>query len=485
MSTNLNKWLELLDGKSLPMFQQTADAFRDAGSGLDATHDALKRQLYFDPGASLHLLRLTNNSSKRRLSSPVNSAYDSVMLLGMQRLHSIPDEVEKLEIPATTLMLRGYVSVAMRSYFSASLAYESATLLGEPEPMKIFTASLLHAMGEMYLWIYGEDEMQRIHTLMYEEDMPADEAQYIVLGFSLEQLSYALCERWNMSPLLCASLGAEENDSVQVLQVKMAAQVGRLSEQGWYHLGMDQCLENMAARLHFPYEETVARIHQMAITVARETEKFGMVTAAAFLPMLPGTIKNEFVIESLMSQSVVEEDKQHLCLIPQPDVYTETLEQLKRYVSERASVHDVVMRVMEGLHDGIGLNRVIFSMLNQDRTELKARFHMGLDNDPIFSLFSFNVEQSHLFSTLLNKKMSVWLGDHNREKLWKHVPVQVRKQIGTDSFYAMSVFVKDKSIGMFYADRHTLDCQLDEQSYTRFKEICSLAAKGIAVAYGK
>lgn len=60
------------------------------------------------------------------------------------------------------------------------------------------------------------------------------------------------------------------------------------------------------------------------------------------------------------------------------------------------------------------------------------------------------------------------------------MPDDVKTRIKTNSFFAMSIHVRDKPVGLFYADRRSLDCKLDEQAYKQFRQICQFAAKGLA-----
>jgi hypothetical protein len=43
----------------------------------------------------------------------------------------------------------------------------------------------------------------------------------------------------------------------------------------------------------------------------------------------------------------------------------------------------------------------------------------------------------------------------------------------------MSIFVRDKAVGFFYADRGHGSCALDERSYQEFKQLCLRAAQGL------
>jgi hypothetical protein len=41
----------------------------------------------------------------------------------------------------------------------------------------------------------------------------------------------------------------------------------------------------------------------------------------------------------------------------------------------------------------------------------------------------------------------------------------------------MSIFIDNKPYGLFYADRHTSTCQIEDRSYNYFKTMCTHATK--------
>jgi hypothetical protein len=133
------------------------------------------------------------------------------------------------------------------------------------------------------------------------------------------------------------------------------------------------------------------------------------------------------------------------------------------------------------MHDGIGLNRVVYAQLDQEKRNLQAKLVVGADNDPIFSRFSVKLDQPHLFKLLIGKSLAVVINDENRAKFWSMVPAEVQKLIGTNSFVAMSIFIKGKFDGVIYADRHTSACQIDNNSYQYFKKLCNSLAKAIEI----
>ena len=141
---------------------------------------------------------------------------------------------------------------------------------------------------------------------------------------------------------------------------------------------------------------------------------------------------------------------------------------------------ELMRKAVHCMHDGIGLNRAVFAQINKHSNKLVASYSIGSDNDPSFSQFEINLDQPHLFTRLLEKQVSLWITDDNREKFWPLVPKDFKALIKTNAFFVMSVHVGGKPVGLFYADRRSIDCELDENSYKQFRQVCQIVAKGLA-----
>jgi hypothetical protein len=102
---------------------------------------------------------------------------------------------------------------------------------------------------------------------------------------------------------------------------------------------------------------------------------------------------------------------------------------------------------------------------------LRARGIVGSVNDPLFNRFSIDLVSHNLFVRLMEKPQSLWLNDDNRGKFFPLIPINFHKMVRNDSFFVMSLFVRNKPVGMFYADRHTSTCHLDKEAYKRFKHL--------------
>jgi hypothetical protein len=85
-----------------------------------------------------------------------------------------------------------------------------------------------------------------------------------------------------------------------------------------------------------------------------------------------------------------------------------------------------------------------------------------------------------LFSRLMEKAQGIWFNETNRRALEPIIPEKVWELIGRGDFFAMSVLVNGKPVGLFYADRKHGKSELDEESYQEFKRLCLRAANGLA-----
>lgn len=461
----LDAWVDVLARKSFPLMLPTVTGMKAIDESEGSSIDRLCDKMLHDPSAILTILRKVGAVPRGRLSSDVTSLESAAMLIGFSAVKQMASSAEVLDPEEASVRTRGYMQVTSRAFHAAYQAYDWAVRRADMMPKEAFVAAFLHDIGKMAMWLHSSEEMQQIKELRLRERMPFDEAQYVVLGFSLEQLSLELAKRWKLSEMLVDVLSPDMACNQRIYGVMLACQLARLADEDWYSSEMQECIEHVATYLGLNYSATVHLIHQNAVEAARETEYYGAIPAANLLPLIP-----------VPEEEDEESELKHFCLTPQPAIYAEVVREIQDN-AESINLNALMGLVMKGLHDGLGLNRSVFAMLSQDRSSVKARYLSGTDNDPEFSQFELPLEPSNLFTHLMKKQQSVWINDENRDKFWKLLPDRFKNLIKTDSFYASSVFIDDKPIGLFYSDRHIADCHLDEDSYKHFKSLVHLAGR--------
>jgi len=475
---DLNGWVEVLAGIKFPILDVTAKSVVGMKSSTGMSVDRFCDSMLHDPGAVLTMLRWANSLPRGRLSSEVTTLESATMMIGLEKIKRLPDEMTSLQLPAENEHMRAYMHVACRAFHAGYQAYDWASRRADMVPKESFVAGFMHNIGSMAILLNGGDEINQIRDVIENDDMSADEAQYLVLGFSLKQLSHALAVKWKLPELVVDALMADKATNPRVYGVMLACQLARLAESGWYSPDMMSCTESIAVYLELGHDRATSIIHQNAISAARESEWYQVIPAATLLPRIP-----EFDLDCEGNLIVAEDENepQHFCLMPQLDIYNDLIENI-RTAASLIDLSTLMTLAMRAMHDGLGLNRVVFAMLEGvDHDELKARYMTGTDNDPEFNQFKILLVPVNLFTHVMKKAQSIWLNDDNKEKYLKLLPEKFKEIIRTDSFYAGSVFVDGKPIGLFYADRHTKDCHLDEMTYKRFKVLIQLVGKAIEV----
>lgn len=482
MNEALADWVKKLDTQCLPALRDSTERLRVLGSKDDSNMDELVSVIESDPGLTLRLIRYINNLRHKHLRTEITTVRHGLMMLGMSHMQKIPQNValvEELSDAARERLLRHFSQALHAGYQVRDLA----RLTKETVADELYLAAMLHNLGAMLLDLHAPDEMARVRELVHQKQMESDKAEYVVFGFTTDQLTVELARLWKLPEILIDSLRGENAQHKRVLSVMLSAQVAEAAEDGWYTPQIQELLEPLADLLLSDIGSVATLIHQNAVASARSSMHLGVPHPAITLlyPIPPMEEENVTAIAQPQTSEAHETfETGDYCLAPQRPVLIKVLKRLTNHHEEPLLLRDVLALAMEGMHDGLGLNRVMFAMLTPDKGQLKSRRILGSDNDPQFNRFAVDLNSHNLFVRLLEKPQSLWLDDNNRAKFFPLIPISIHKLLRNDSFYVMSLFIRDKPIGIFYADRHSRSCRLDAQSYKYFKHLVTQASMCLA-----
>jgi hypothetical protein len=285
-------------------------------------------------------------------------------------------------------------------------------------------------------------------------------------------MQLALASAWNLPETLRDFMDSANAVHPRARVVVMAATMARRAARGWFDDGLLADYEVIASLLRIPVDEIIPMLHRNAVAEARHWEWYGVPPAAAWLPMQPG-------------EWPMEEDGAGEPAIPaagsllRQDKLEQIMAEIAAHLDETLDLHGMMALVLRGMREGIGLQRVVFALLTTDRAMLKAKYIVAGQNSPL-KQFQFNMEAPHLFSRLMGKVQSIWLNDGNRHAIDPLLSTQMREVIGGGDFFAMSIFVHNTPVGLFFADHGQGQQTLDESSYAAFKRLCLRAAEGLA-----
>ncbi len=491
MSSSAPITIDEITARPLPVFAHSVRAFQRLRAEKTAPWEKYGDIILKDPGLALQTLKqLQLASGGKPREQETASMEQAAMLLGMERVQRLPTACTPLDEALRGRAREGYQRAVTRAFHAAYQAWDWAHIQRDHAPDEILLSALMHDSAELALWVNAPERIHQLRRLTLRDKLPAAEAQYIALGDSLEHFGRRLAEKWNLPQLVHEALRPEYSNEPRVRGVVLAVQLARQVEWGWYSPQVEETLSMIAEHLGAGLEETTVHVHRAAVRAAREAAFHGARVPASMLPLLPGDeqllIDEEFPPEPddlrkgrQGSEAQPPETGATVCLLPQPAVFDAIRQEMEAGIGS-LEINDMLRKAIHGMHDGAGLNRALFAMLSSDRRYLQARFLIGTDSDPHFNRFRIRLDQPHLFTRLMEKPQSIRIHDGNRERFWGLVPTDVKTLIKTNSFCAQSVHINGKPVGLFYADRHSHDCDLDETTYQRFRQLCQLAVKGMA-----
>jgi hypothetical protein len=126
------------------------------------------------------------------------------------------------------------------------------------------------------------------------------------------------------------------------------------------------------------------------------------------------------------------------------------------------------------------MDRAFFAMLSPDRAELRARYAAGADADAVLGECRIPIAgRRNLFSVLLQAGKAVWVDAVRRERLGALIGADIDRWAAGAPFYAMPIFVRQRPVGLLYADRSGSGRALDEECFSSFRFFGEQIARGL------
>ncbi len=476
---SLDEWVSEISLDRLPVLRRTALAISylsKNAEGISATD--ISDVVLHDPLMTLKVIAYANGKVHGRFGSEIATVHNAVIMLGVPpffRQFAMLKTIEDIR-PVQEKESLGLLNCLSRAHHAAWQARDMAILRADVKSEEVFVGTMLHDMGEMVMWCVAPDAMLKILKTVRRRKISREEAEKSLLGFTLWDFQLALVAHWKLPDLLLMFMENENATNPRALMSIIASAVARHAAIGWHSQKLLADYEVIAGQFNFSTDEVVAIIHQNAIVEGRHWEAFHVPPAAAWLPMLPG----EWPEEPDDDDEQALQPASAVCLMPHPEELRRVMDEISAHLDGTLNLHDMMSLVLKGMHEGIGLNRVVFALLTADRTAVKAKYVIGAGETSPLKNFQFDTRTPHLFSRLLTKMQSVWVKADNAAGFAALLPEPIAEMIGgKEGFFAMSIFIHDKPVGLMYADRRQGHCDLDEHSYQEFKRLCLRAAQGL------
>ena len=529
----LDQWRDKLKPGDLPVFKHTHDRLRELSprreeiSARDVANVVLA-----DPLATLQVLHVLNKRVLERYGTEVLTVEHALM---MQGLGVYLDAARRLPILEDTpagkdsKCLKAMQSISRRAQHAAWQARDFAVLHTDVRAEEVEVAALLSYGPELLLWLRAPNVAESLTRQRRRH--PGQVAEENVLGVAMKALRLKVLEDWSIPPTSLDLLDAKNAERARQVILTACLHIADRSERGWWDEKLLEDYEALAGVENTPLDVIIANAHANAARSARHGNWLPVPSAANWGPMIPGPwppdeYDQDPAGEAKQPQAIpstakpvppaetakpglaqptpsptaekaapipaatpvpapkVAEEEHTVCPMPDKQVLKEAMQGIEGHLDGSLTLNQMSAIILKGLHTGLGLSRILFAMVTPDGKRVKSRFSLGIKTDDPLRHFEFNLDGKDLFCQLMGKMQGVWVSEGNRDKLWPMVSPPLQQMIGAGDFYAMSLHVNNKPVGMIYADRGHGECGLDPMTYTDFKMLCLQAARGLGKIKG-
>lgn len=447
----------------MPVFAHAAQKVKGTADDENSTFADLAWTILQDPALTAMVLKVSNSIYYNPISKPISTVSRAVMRLGFDAVKTMCITASLIEAVLPKLGRKRVALEVARAFHAAVQAKMMVGRCKLIQPEEVFVAALLSRIGHIAFWCFAGETGNRLEEALDTSVQTESRVESQVLGFRLEELTLRLAHEWKLSGLLeSVILGLDPNDP-RTQAVKLGHSLAQSSEKGWDSPQTKKTIQSIGEFLKIPETEASQIVHAAAKDAVDITASYGAKVCSRLIPIPP-----EFAVASHEDPPEIQRD------YPETDhaLQLASLRDLSAIVHSRNGNVNAVMSVMlEGIHRGIGMDRVFLALLTPDRHAIKAKYGLGWLPEEQVESFLVSMHPSkpaNIVRHVMENQQPIWVTEEPAQEILGLLTREVSEFIGNGPFFIMPVCMKGKSIGIVYADRTPSARELDNESFESF-----------------
>lgn len=440
----------------------------------------LARVILQDFALTNKLLRLVNTVTYGQFGGNINTISKAVVILGFETVRNIAMTLilfEFMQNKAQSARLKDEVVLAI---FAGLVASQLSTGEHVRDAEEAMVCSMFHNLGRMLVIFYFFEESQEV-LRMVEQGANEEQAAFKVLGISYSELGLGVARTWNFPPRLLAGMRKLGGGKLRALHGDMdyltatvnlanelcaAAATTEIGEKGKalrelsarYSAAMKVSEREMGKALDAGLDELANRAAVLGISPGNSAllQKVSRWSGHAVLSQhgkqqdeMDGVASLEEVVEQ---QNAGESDEEGSRRSPE-DILGAGIQDVTTSLVSDYSLNDVLQMVLETIYRGMGFERTIFLIRDNKQNAMTARIGFGNGVGGVIPRFKFPLSFSaDVFHLSISKGADILIEDTRAQNIADKIPDWYRDSVNAPCFMLLPVMVKDKPIGLFYAD---------------------------------
>ena len=459
----------ICNNPELPTLGASITSIVQISSSVDESTQELANLILSDVSLTQKILRISNSVTFRTSSSQVvTNISKAVQMLGLDTVKACA-----LAMVLVNGMPQSHAE-SVRVELALSL---SASLIGRklakrsafPNAEEVAIAALFKNMGRLLVAAFDDVLYREAMALVKGGTHTHTQASSEIIGCSFDELTKIAMKEWHipdsivnaMKLMPSKKLAAPRNRQEWMQQVTEFSDTASLLILQEEQPSDDSLTETLLDRFGTTLNVDRTQLESIITDVAKETRELSN-NAQLELPPNKKNDPEDDLFDGLLLDPE-DTGNPHLNKPHPSGKPRNSLDQLLTGIqslteiaaSKECKINELMLQVLETLYDSMGFHFATICLKDIKTNQYKSRYSLGKNSKIIQKDFIFPDSLSdNLFSLAFQKNTDLSISDSTDEKIRSKLPRWHRQLMPkTKSFIILPLVIKDKSIGLFYADR--------------------------------
>lgn len=454
-------WVQVVSEGELSLLSGIVRQLQSLVEDDDTSLGQISQAILNDPGLTSRVLGIANSVTYNPSGQAISTVSRATILLGLNVIRNLFLSVRIIDDLMGHSSHEQLPQLLRRSFRTAVQARRFWGHGHWQEQEEAFVVALLRHLGEAVFWSIGGEVCDAVQARLSTGEQ-LDSAAQQVIGTSFRELSLALAKTWRLSDAIQQGMKPPSGAVPPIVKtVALCEELVLAWERGAPPEQVDQVLGRLAQECGMDMARARAVAAKGQEEAARLAEAFG----------LPA--------ETLLSKKAppVEPDKTVAPLAamePDPVLQLSILREMCLLLGERADINTLLRMLLEGLHRGVGLRRVLLAFVAPDGSGLRGRSAIGENATALSAQFTFRLETSPALKAVLGSTRAVWLGEGGQGS-WPPVNVPLLNKVESRQALVGTLRAGNRPIGLIYADMAESGIPLTPSAFEGFQHFIQQA----------
>ena len=462
----IDAWVTRLSRTELPVLSEVMRQINVLTSGSDTSVGQLSSVILRDAALTAKVLRIANSAYfNPHGDQDVTTISRAVVKLGFKGIKAI-----SLSVMLIDSLLKKGAKQRMLEWLARGFhaAVQAEQLLGgRDKAMKedVFIATLLMHVGDMAFWSCRGDQMSELERVLGSQ-RENEAYEKSVLGTSLKEITRRLADVWELGDTLNEALHDGECDTVAAQAARLGNEISLAAEEGWDSEELENVLDKVAAFTGKGREEARQMLLKGAEDAAAVALNYGANKVCNFIPSTtdaprPSTRQTR----------------------ANPQLQLSILRELASMINEGVDANTLFQTVVEGIHRGVGFERVALLLIDPKKKVLQAKYALCEDAAQWREAMQFSMkgEQDNVLAYCLHTRQIVWMRRENPGQLKHLLDARSKAVLATDNCVISALYAGSRQIGIVYADRDKDGDPIEQDQYESFCHFAQQANMGLSM----